>query len=65
MKIESSRTHDIGDLSIMLGLALDDELARVRAAVARYAPNETEDLESLIYLGQVEMGKTKKIEHQP
>ena len=65
MKIVAYRIQDAADISRMLGLASDDELARVRAVVARYAPNETEDLESLIYLGQVEMGKTKKIEHQP
>ncbi len=53
----SSRIHDFGDLSIMLGLASEEDLAQVRAAAARYAPEETKDLESLIYLGQVEMGK--------
>lgn len=57
MKMESSRTRDFGDLGTMLGLASEEELARVRAACARYAPGESEDLESLIYLGQVEMGK--------
>jgi len=44
----------------MLGLASEEELARVRATVARYVPNEIDDLESLIYLGQVEMGKVPK-----
>jgi len=58
MKMASSRTRDFGDLGTMLGLASEEELARVRAVVARYAPEEAEDLESLIYLGQVEMGKT-------
>ncbi len=62
MKIESSRTHDLGDLATLLGLALEDELARVRAATARYAPDEAQDVESFIYLGQVEMGKIEKIE---
>lgn len=60
MKMESSRSIDFGDLPRMLGLASEDELARVRAAVARYAPDDAEDLESLIYLGQVEMGKRAK-----
>ena len=58
MKMAASRTRDFGDLGTMLGLASEEELARVRAVVARYAPGEAEDLESLIYLGQVEMGKT-------
>jgi hypothetical protein len=57
MKMESSRGRDIGDLTTMLGLASTDELERVRAAISRYAPDETEDLESLIYLGQLETGK--------
>jgi hypothetical protein len=43
------------DLGTILGLASEEELARVRAVVARYAPADTEDLESLIYLGQTEM----------
>jgi hypothetical protein len=38
-------------------LASGDELARVRETFARYAPGEVEDLESLIYLGQMEMGE--------
>jgi hypothetical protein len=62
MKIAASRTQDVADISRMLGLASEDELMRVRAAAARYAPSEAADLESLIYLGQVEMGKTEKIE---
>ena len=41
----------------MLGLASEEDLTQVRAAAARYAPEETKDLESLIYLGQVEMEK--------
>jgi hypothetical protein len=62
MKIVASRAQDVADVSRMLGLASEEELVRVRAAIARYAPNETQDVESLIYLGQVEMGKTEKIE---
>lgn len=60
IKIASSRVQDVADLSRMLGLASEEELARVRATVARYVPNEIDDLESLIYLGQVEMGKVPK-----
>lgn len=57
MKMASSRAQDIADIARMLGLASDEELARVREAVARYAPEEAEDLESLIHLGRLEMGK--------
>ena len=55
MKMESARGRDFGDLTTMLGLASDEELASVRAVVARYAPTEMDDLESLIYLGRFEM----------
>jgi len=60
MKMESSRGRDWGDLTTMLGLASEEELARVREIVARYAPDLADDLESFIYLGQVEMGKRPK-----
>lgn len=55
MKLAASRVQDTADLSRMLGLASDEELAKVRAVVARYAPTEVDDLESLIYLGRFEM----------
>lgn len=55
MKLEASRTQDLGDLSRMLGLAAEAELEKVRAIVNRYAPDAADDVESLIYLGQMEM----------
>jgi hypothetical protein len=54
MKLIASRLQDVADLSRMLGLASDEELASVRAVVARHAPTELDDLESLIYLGRFE-----------
>lgn len=57
MKMASSRVQDIADVTRMLGLASKDDLARVREVVACYAPGEAQDLESLIYLGQVEVGR--------
>lgn len=60
MKIASSRAQDVADIARMLGLASEETLARVRAAVACYAPDDIDDLTSLIYLGQVEMGKVPK-----
>jgi len=65
MKLESSRGRDVGDLTTMLGLASDEDLAQVRAVVARYAPTESDDLESLIYLGQLEMEEGGKVVHSP
>jgi hypothetical protein len=55
MKLAASRVQDTADLSRMLGLASDSELGRVRRVVARYAPDDLDDLESLIYLGRFEM----------
>ncbi len=55
MKMLSSRGRDVGDVTTMLGLASDQELDRVRRVVAHYAPDDLADLESLIYLGRVEM----------
>ena len=58
-KLAASRVQDTADLSRMLGLASEEDLVRVRAVVARYAPEEADDLESLIYLGRVEMGSKR------
>lgn len=55
MKMETSRPQDLGDLSRMLGLAEEDDLEQVRDVVTRYMPDAAEDLESLIYLGRLEM----------
>ena len=63
MKLESSRAQDTADVTRMLGLASDEELERVRKVVARYAPDALEDLEALIYLGQVEMSELGEEAH--
>lgn len=54
LKIEANRGRDLGDLTTMLGWASDAELDGVRAVVARYSPEDMEDLESLIFLGRKE-----------
>jgi len=56
MKMESNRSLDIGDLGRLLGLASESELDRVRQVVKQYSPQDLEDLESLIYLGKLELG---------
>ena len=38
----------------MLGGAADEQLARVRAVVERFAAADVEDLETMIYLGRRE-----------
>ncbi len=59
MKLEASRVQDLADLSRMLGLASEEDLERVRDAVSRYAPDDREDLESLVYLGRLELAEEK------
>jgi len=54
MKLQAMRAQDWADVSRMLGLAGDDELRRVRAVVARYSPEDSADLESLIFIGKKE-----------
>jgi hypothetical protein len=54
LKMGAQRTQDWADVSRMLGLATDAELDAVRAVVARYTPDDSEDLESLIFIGKQE-----------
>lgn len=58
MKTEASHVHDMGDVSRMLGLASEKELTHIRNVAKRYAPYLLDDIESLIYLGKVEMQGT-------
>lgn len=60
MKLESSRTQDLGDLSRMLGLAAEEDLEQVRSAVRQFAPDAAEDIESLIFLGRLEQNPPTK-----
>ncbi len=54
MKLSSMRAQDWADITRMLGLAKEADLNRVREIVARYSPEDSEDLESLIYIGKKE-----------
>ncbi|OQY28344.1 MAG: hypothetical protein B6244_07500 [Candidatus Cloacimonetes bacterium 4572_55] len=55
MKTESARSIDISDVSCMLGLASDAELLRVREVIKKYAPYLSDDIESMAYLGKLEL----------
>ncbi len=57
LKLAASRMQDIADLARMLGQADEATLKQVRQIISRYAPQEVEDVESLIQLGQLETGK--------
>lgn len=54
MKMSAQRTRDMGDLGTLLGWATDEALEEVRAAVKKYAPEDLEDLEALIFIGKKE-----------
>jgi hypothetical protein len=56
MKFQAGRVQDLADITRMLGQAGEETLASVRAVFTRWLPGETEDLESLITLGRLEMG---------
>lgn len=57
LKFNASRTIDLGDITRMLGLASDTEHEQVRTLFNHYAPTDLADLESLILLGKLEMGR--------
>ena len=54
MKLTAQRVQDWADVSRMVGWAADADLDAVRAVVARYSPEDLEDLVSLIFLGRQE-----------
>ncbi|MBM3497268.1 MAG: hypothetical protein FJX74_01235 [Armatimonadetes bacterium] len=56
-KLRAGRARDVGDLTQMLGLADDVARDRVRERVARYTPEDVDDLEALIELGKLETGR--------
>jgi hypothetical protein len=56
MKLAASRSQDMADISRMLGWADETELTAVRQAVAHYSPQDSDDLETMIFIGQQEQG---------
>jgi hypothetical protein len=54
LKFRAGRAQDLADLTRMLGLAPTEELDAVRRVFAMWHPDDLEDLESLIALGQLE-----------
>jgi hypothetical protein len=55
MKFQAGRAQDIADVTRMLGQAEAETLNAVRDAFAKYAPEDVDDLESLITLGRLEL----------
>jgi hypothetical protein len=57
MKVQSGRTQDLADTARMLGLASEQDRERTREVFRRWLPDAVDDLESLITLGKLEMGR--------
>ena len=56
MKFQAGRVQDLADVTRMLGQAGEDLLDSVRELFGQLRPEDMDDLESLITLGQLEMG---------
>ncbi|MBI3954092.1 MAG: hypothetical protein HY330_06230 [Chloroflexi bacterium] len=55
MKLQAGRVQDLADVTRMLGQADEGVLNATRQLFERHAPEDLDDLESLIALGQLEM----------
>jgi hypothetical protein len=55
MKVTAARPQDWADVSRMAGVASEEQLDEARAIVARYSPEDSDDLDALILLGKREM----------
>ena len=55
IKLQAGRVQDIADVTRMLGQAAEATLDAVRMLFAQHAPEDMQDLESLIELGQLEL----------
>lgn len=54
MKLQVSRMQDVTDVGRMLAVTSDQALAQVRNALAKYASELSDDLDSIIALGKLE-----------
>ena len=55
IKLRAGRVQDIADVTRMLGQAGETTLEAVRTLFAQHAPEDMQDLESLIELGRLEL----------
>lgn len=55
VKFQAGRVQDLADVTRMVGQASEELLSSVRQLFIQHLPDEMEDLESLIVLGQMEM----------
>ncbi|MCZ6676040.1 MAG: hypothetical protein O7E52_02195 [Candidatus Poribacteria bacterium] len=62
IKFQAGRVQDIADVTRMLGQAEESTLNAVRMLFAQYAPDDMDDLESLIELGRLELQSSESNE---
>lgn len=55
-KVQAGRTQDLADVARMLGAASEEDRQATRELFRRWLPDALEDLESLIQLGELELG---------
>ncbi len=55
IKLRRGSLVDMGDLGRLVGCTDESALADVRALIAHYSPEDSPELESLIYLGKLEV----------
>ena len=65
MKLLASRVQDSADVSRMVGLATEQERQEVRRVIAKYSPEDLDDLESLVFLGKKELESPTKKSAKP
>jgi len=55
LKMWATRDQDWTDITRMLSTATDEQIAEVRKVIAQNSPEDSDDLETMIYLGKREM----------
>jgi hypothetical protein len=55
LKMWATRDQDWTDITRMLSTATDEQIAEIRKVMAQYSPEDSDDLETMIYLGKREM----------
>jgi hypothetical protein len=61
MKLQASRTIDIGDMTRMLGAADEPTRERVRGVIRAHKPDALDDVESMIALGELELRSPERL----
>ncbi len=64
MKLAAQRVQDWADVSRMIAQASEQERQEVRRVLAKYSPEDLDDLESLIFIGEKELELPPKVKPQ-